>query len=116
MSEEKSLPKNNFGANLTALRKAAGLKRKELAEKMEMHETTFAGYEIGKFEPRFELLIKLSRFFNVSIDELICDETSQIIRTREKLIELDLNLSKIEEMARDIYKLAWHTLEFQRRD
>lgn len=33
-----------------------------------MHKTTYTNYEQGKREPPFELIIKLAKFYNVSID------------------------------------------------
>lgn len=61
----------SFGQNLVALRKARGLSRKELAEKLEIPYTTLRNYEIDEREPGHGLLIKIATLFSVSIDELI---------------------------------------------
>ena len=62
---------NHFGENLKALRQNAGLTRKELSEKVQVHENTLAGYEVSGREPRLDMLIKFADFFDVSLDELV---------------------------------------------
>lgn len=40
----------------------------QLVEILKMHKTTYTNYEQGKREPPFELIIKLAKLYNVSID------------------------------------------------
>ena len=40
----------------------------ELVKLLNMHKTTYTNYEQGKREPPFELIIKLAKFYDVSID------------------------------------------------
>lgn len=44
------------------------LTQDELVKKLGMHKTTYTNYEQGKREPPFDLIIKLAKFYNVSID------------------------------------------------
>ena len=74
MSEEKSLPKNNFGANLTALRKAAGLSRAKLARQLKIPETTLQGYETKGNEPRYSKMLEIAKYFGVTAEELFGSE------------------------------------------
>lgn len=60
-----------FGANLVAIRKARGMTRKELAEELEIPYTTLRNYETDQREPGHKLLIRLSKLFGVSVDELV---------------------------------------------
>ncbi|MBP3938136.1 MAG: helix-turn-helix transcriptional regulator [Clostridia bacterium] len=53
---------------LRDLREDMDLTQDELVKKLEMHKTTYTNYEQGKREPPFELIIKLAKFYNVSID------------------------------------------------
>ena len=55
---------------LKELRKEKKLTQSQLAKKLEVNQSTIAGIEIGRREPSNELMIKLSNFFNVSLDYL----------------------------------------------
>lgn len=57
---------------LAELRAKMGISMKEAASRLEMPYTTYVNYEKGTREPNSETLIKLSRFFGTSIDDLIC--------------------------------------------
>jgi len=60
-----------FGTNIVSIRKAAGMTRNELAEKLNIPYTTLRNYETDQREPGHKLLIKLSELFSVSVDELV---------------------------------------------
>ena len=53
---------------LRDLREDADLTQKKLVKLLKMHKTTYTNYEQGKREPPFELIIKLAKFYDVSID------------------------------------------------
>lgn len=53
---------------LRDLREDADLTQDQLIKILEMHKTTYTNYEQGKREPPFELIIKLAKVYNVSID------------------------------------------------
>ena len=53
---------------LRDLREDADLTQEELVKLLKMHKTTYTNYEQGKREPPFELIIKLAKFYDVSID------------------------------------------------
>lgn len=53
---------------LRNLREDADLTQDELVRLLQMHKTTYTNYEQGKREPPFELIIKLAKIYNVSID------------------------------------------------
>ncbi len=50
------------------LREDADLTQDMLVKKLGMHKTTYTNYEQGKREPPFDFIIKIARFYNVSID------------------------------------------------
>ena len=52
---------------LRDLREDADLTQEELVKLLKMHKTTYTNYEQGKREP-LELIIKLAKIYNVSID------------------------------------------------
>ena len=53
---------------LRDLREDKDLSQTELVKILGMHKTTYTNYEQGKREIPFELVIKLAKFYNVSID------------------------------------------------
>lgn len=57
---------------LSQLRAEKGISMKEAARLLEMPYTTYVNYEKGTREPNSETLIALARFYNTSIDYLLC--------------------------------------------
>lgn len=57
--------------NLRIIRKQLGLSQKEIAEKLDCSPTVYSRYETGERQPSIDVLIKLSRILNVSVDEII---------------------------------------------
>lgn len=53
------------------LRKKAGLTQGQLAEKLDIGQSTVASWECGKTKPRADTLIKLSGILNCTTDELL---------------------------------------------
>ncbi len=62
---------NDFGDNLKKLRNEAGLTQKKLADELEISPSAVGMYEHGRRKPDYEMLIKVSRLFSVSIDCLV---------------------------------------------
>lgn len=61
---------------LRDLREDMDYTQDQLVKILNMHKTTYTNYEQGKREPPFELIIKLAKLYNVSIDYIagIIDE------------------------------------------
>lgn len=59
-----------FLKRLKRLRQNEGLKQQELAEILGIKRNTYSDWENGKTEPRFDKLVKLADFFDVSLDWL----------------------------------------------
>lgn len=62
---------NSFKENIRELRKESGLTQKQLAIKVDIPETTYQAYELGRNEPSLDTLTKLADVFEVSIDYLL---------------------------------------------
>ena len=56
--------------NLKNLRKIKNISQNELADALSVSRQTINSIENGKFDPSLTLAIKLTRYFNVSIDEI----------------------------------------------
>ncbi len=62
---------------LKAIRKAKHLNQQKVALDLNISREALSYYENGKREPSLELLVKMSDYFNVSIDYLITGEDFQ---------------------------------------
>lgn len=60
-----------FPQKLQQARKAAGYTQRQVAEILNMKQTTIASYEVGRTQPDIETLGKLADFYAVSVDWLI---------------------------------------------
>lgn len=71
-----------FNEKLQELRKGRGLTQEELAGKLFVSRTAVSKWESGRGYPGIDSLKEISRFFSVTIDELICPE--EIISAAEE--------------------------------
>lgn len=53
------------------LREDKDLSQKDLAEYLQVHQTTYSDYELGKLNVPVSVLHKLADYYNVSIDYLL---------------------------------------------
>ena len=63
-----------FNERLQELRKTKGLTQEELAQALYVSRTAVSKWESGRGYPSIDSLKEISRFFSVTIDELICSE------------------------------------------
>ena len=63
-----------FNEKLQELRKSRGLTQEELAEALFVSRTAVSKWESGRGYPSIDSLKEISRYFSVTIDELICPE------------------------------------------
>ena len=63
-----------FNEKLQELRKARSLTQEELAEALFVSRAAISKWESGRGYPNLDSLKEISRFFSVSIDDLICSE------------------------------------------
>ncbi len=82
-----------FNEKLQELRKSRGLTQEELAEALFVSRTAVSKWESGRGYPNLDSLKQISRFFAVSIDELICSEEIISAAEEEKKASLDRYLS-----------------------
>ena len=62
---------NYFSKNLKELRIEKGLSQQELAQILNVTQSTVAKWESGDREPNFSILIQVAKFFEVSTDTLL---------------------------------------------
>ena len=56
---------------IALLRRRIGINQQQLAEKLHISPSTVGMYEQGRRTPNVEILVQMSRIFNVSLDYLI---------------------------------------------
>jgi transcriptional regulator with XRE-family HTH domain len=76
-----------FSKRLKILRVERGMKQDDLAKKLGILQTSIGGYEAGKNLPRPDVLVKISKLFNVSLDYLLGLEDS---KRRDEFIKFKL--------------------------
>lgn len=88
-----------FNEKLQSLRKEKGLTQEELAEVLYVSRTAVSKWESGRGYPNIESLKDISKFFSVSIDDLLSGEKLLSIAEKE-------NKSNIRGMCDFLYGLA----------
>lgn len=57
--------------HMRELREDRDLKQKDLAELLQVHQTTYSDYELGNVTIPIPALIQLAKFYHTSIDYLV---------------------------------------------
>lgn len=61
----------NLGQKLKELRKEQKLNQKQIAEKLNIHQVTYQGYETNKHKPDIDTLAKIADILHTSMDYLM---------------------------------------------
>ena len=84
-----------FNEKLQELRKSRSLTQEELAKALFVSRTAISKWESGRGYPSIDSLKEISRYFSVTIDELICSEEMISVAENEKKEFADKSLSLI---------------------
>lgn len=60
-----------FSMRIRDLREDKDLKQKDMAEFLQVHQTTYSDYELGRLNVPVAVLHKLADFYGVSVDYLL---------------------------------------------
>lgn len=74
---------NNFGKNLSKLRKLKNLSQRDLGAALGLSASTISMYETNQRQPKIDGIEEISHFFDVSTDVLLKAETLDIYKIRE---------------------------------
>lgn len=69
-----------FGEHLIQLRKEHNLSQEDLAQKIHVTRQTISKWELGITVPDMDILIDISKLFDISIDELVGNEKEKEIK------------------------------------
>lgn len=61
----------SFQTNLRELRTAKGLTQQQLGEIFHVSRTAVSNYETGKIEPNIKMILEISKYFGISVDQLL---------------------------------------------
>ena len=73
-----------FSEKLQELRKSRSMTQEELAEHLFVSRTAISKWESGRGYPSIDSLKEISRFFSITIDELICPDEMIAVAEKDK--------------------------------
>lgn len=89
----------NLGDKILQLRKKSGLSQEQLGEKIDVTRQTISNWELGETTPNPEQLKKMSKAFNVSIDEILDNDSKDFLMNKisntEKLAGIIIKILKV---------------------
>ncbi len=108
-----------FGERIKSLRISKKMKQEELAKKINISKSAIGMYERNEREPSFEILERLSQFFEVSIDFLLTGTQQGKDEKNENLFFFDmegLSDEEIEDIKRHIEYVKWKAKQENKND
>lgn len=72
-----------FKEKISDLMKKEGISQRDLAKKIQINESAMSRYLSGERTPRIDIATKLARYFGISVEELLDEQTKD-----ENFIEL----------------------------
>lgn len=90
------MPVQAFGQRLRILRKQCHLTQQAVADRLQIHRTTYNKYEAGSVTPDQQGLVRLASIFGVTVDYLLgChDEEQTPMVANEEEANMTLNLQE----------------------
>lgn len=89
----------NLGDKILQLRKKNGLSQEQLGEKVDVTRQTISNWELGETASNPEQLKKMSKAFNVSIDEILDNDSKEFLMNKisntEKLAGIIIKILKV---------------------
>lgn len=111
-SEERS--PTELSKKLTLLRKSKGLILDDIAKVLNKSRAAYAKYERGQAEPNIETLILISKFYNVSIDDLLgvsVSEKNELSPFEDTIEEWIVELIKARDNKKIAMKNIWEEIK-----
>ncbi|PGH84982.1 transcriptional regulator [Bacillus thuringiensis] len=92
-----------FGQRLRELRSKKNISATALGKALGIAQTTVSNWENSGYEPNYEMLVKISRYFGVSVDYLVGNDD-------------DTNKNEISRLAKELYEGLNEISEDERQD
>jgi transcriptional regulator with XRE-family HTH domain len=68
----------NFPKNLRYLRKKSGLRQEDMVKSLKITRSTWSNYEIGHTIPKLTEVVSISKFFGISLDDLVIEDLETV--------------------------------------
>ncbi len=110
-NEDFKKRKKMIAERIKELRISKNLKQSDVAKEININRGTYAGYEIERTEPNAEVLTRLAKFYDVSMDYLCCLTDNRFGRytseEREEKAKAEIEniQNQIEELQKKIENL-----------
>src|SRR5699024_7281807 len=84
----------DLGKKIMTMRNEKNLSQEQLAEKLNVTRQTISNWENGKFYPDIDSLVNLSKFFNVSLDDLLSydDKVLDYLKDSTDIVKSNKNI------------------------
>lgn len=92
--------------NLKELRKASGKNQSEIARLLGVTQQTYANYENGRTEASYDTLVRISKVFNLTVDEVISKNGGTDTINANPLVRLIELRNKNNLTQKDIAKIT----------
>lgn len=99
-----------FGKNIKQLRQARDLSQQQFANLFELSRASIGSYEEGRADPKIETLVKIARYFDLTIDDLVCKKLGSSSLEQESIKE-----SPVEEQKSKTPYIEDRLSELERR-
>jgi len=66
----------DLGKKIIEMRKNKNLSQEQLAEALNVSRQTISNWENGRFYPDIDALVKISKYFNISLDDLLASDSN----------------------------------------
>ena len=88
------------------MREDRDIKQSTLAKYLGVHQTTYSSYEIGKLSLTADVLVKLAKYYNTSVDYLLglTDDTKPFPKSRQWGVIMENEPLKIKKRGDDGYR------------
>ena len=83
-----------IGNKINQLRKLSGMTQEQLAEKLNVYRQTISKWESDSTSPDLESIVKISRIFHVSLDDLLKEGETGVANKNDEQLTLE-DLMKI---------------------
>jgi transcriptional regulator with XRE-family HTH domain len=95
-----------FAKNILFLRKGRKIIQSEMFDYLGIMGSTWSNYENGVSEPNFSNLIEISRFFEISVDDLLTTDLKNVYLFKESSTNENTGKSRPKSIPNSIPKLA----------
>ena len=94
----------NIGERLTQLRKQLNLSQDDLAKKIGVSRTIIGNYERNTNTPSIEVLVKIAKTFNVTVDYLIGE--GELSSYDKEVMKRIVDIDKLDKSTKD-HLFSW---------